>query len=81
MSKEPVVTVATIIGFILSGLAFAATQGWIDWTGEDATALEAFLQYAVPLVLTIGGGIVARRFVTPVSRPRDNDGRKLVPEQ
>lgn len=80
MSGEPVVTVSVIVGLILTGLTFAASQGWIDWTDEDASALEAFLQYAIPLLLTVVGGIVARRFVTPVADPHDNDGNPLVPK-
>jgi len=76
---EPVVTTAAVIGLILTGLTFAAQRGWIVWTGEDATALGAFLEYAVPLVLPIAGAIIARRFVTPLSDPMDNEGNRLVP--
>ena len=80
ISREPVVTSAVIVGLILSFLTFASQRGWIQWTGEDATALQQFLEYAVPLLIVGVGAVSSRFLVTPVKDPRDNNGNPLVPK-
>jgi len=78
--NEPVVWTNVVIGLILSGFALAGQRGWISWGDADATSLQAFLQYAVPIAFVVGGAFVARNWTTPLARPRDKDKTPLVPE-
>ena len=78
MNREPVLTAGAIVGAILSLVAALVAFGVVDWSEEQIGALEAALVAIVPMVLSLVGAWLARRQVTPVSDPRDNDGTPLV---
>ena len=78
INNEPVVTAGAIIGAIMAALTAMVALGVIDITPEQVSAIEALLVALVPLILSVVGAVVARRYVTPVANPRDNDGNELV---
>jgi len=49
-------------------------MGWLQMTDEQFTNLMAVVVLALPIV----GALIARRFVTPLADPKDNDGVELV---
>ena len=61
MTREPLITVATITAAVSAVLALLVAFG-IDLTGEQQTAILGVVAVAAPLVV----GVVARRKVTPV---------------
>ena len=84
MKNEPVMIGAgSVTALIVAFAAVAMRQGWIVLTPEQATAWGEFIRLLVPFLfaaapLLIGWRVRSR--VTPVSRPRDNLGRRLLPE-
>lgn len=74
IQNEPVVTAASIAALISSVIILARSMGWLQMTDEQFTNLMAVVVLALPII----GALIARRFVTPLSRPQDNDGVELV---
>ncbi|MEQ9403923.1 MAG: hypothetical protein RIM99_10075 [Cyclobacteriaceae bacterium] len=74
MSKEPVALINSIIAIIEAALVVAVGLG-LNWTPEQIAGVMA-------LIIAIGNAIktyLARKQVTPVSDPRDNNGNSLKP--
>jgi len=74
IANEPVVTAASIAALISSVIILARSMGWLQMTDEQFTNLMAVVVLALPIV----GALIARRFVTPLADPKDNDGVELV---
>lgn len=74
IANEPVVTAASIAALISSIIILARSMGWLQMTDEQFTNLMAVVVLALPII----GALIARRFVTPLIAPKDNEGRELV---
>lgn len=81
IQNEPVLTAGAIVGAIMAVLTALVALGVIDISGEQMSAIGAALTAVISLILPIVGAIVARRYVTPVSNPKDNDGNPLKAQQ
>lgn len=78
IQNEPVLTAGAIVGAIMATLTALVALGVIDISSDQMSAIGAALTAILGLLLPIVGAIVARRYVTPVSNPRDNDGNPLT---
>ena len=78
INNEPVITAGAIIGAIMAVLTALVALDVISITPEQISAVEPVLVAVVPLLLSLIAAVVARRYVTPVANPRDNDGNELV---
>lgn len=74
IASEPVVTAATISALISALLIWLRRMGWLPMDDAQFTDFMGF----VVLLIPIAGALVARRFVTPLAAPKDNDGVELV---
>lgn len=81
IQNEPVLTAGAIVGAIMATLAALVALGVIDISSDQMSAIGAALTAVFGLVLPIVGAWVARRYVTPVSNPRDNDGNPLKADE
>lgn len=79
IKNEPVMTAGAVIGAIMAVLTALVALDVISITPEQISAVEAVLVAVVPLLLSLIGAVVARRYVTPVANPRNNAGEQLVP--
>jgi hypothetical protein len=76
-SKEPVAW-ANIVAAIVALLSLAVAMGWISLTSEQFVEIERALG-AVGVVLSpLIAAFWARRQVTPLAEPKDEDGSPLV---
>jgi hypothetical protein len=80
MQNEPVITAAAAVGALMSILAALVALGVIDLSPEQMGAIEKTIVAVVPIALSLIGAWIARKQVTPLSNPRDDQGRKLRPE-
>jgi hypothetical protein len=71
MQTEPVRLVTLVTA------AVNASLGLLLFLGVDPEVVGALIAAAGAWVL-VGGEVLARRRVTPLARPRTNDGRPLV---
>lgn len=71
--REPVATAGLILVLINATLILVNAMGWFALGVEQMAAINGF---AAALL-----SVAVRAKVTPVSDPRDNDGRALVPRQ
>ena len=74
MNREPVLTAATISSAVVALLALLVAFG-IDLTKEQQAAILGVVAVAAPLIVAA----VSRRKVTPLSDPKDEQGRELTP--
>ena len=81
IQNEPVLTAGAIVGAIMATLAALVALGVIDITPEQMSAVEKALGAILALVLPVVGAWIARRYVTPVANPRDNDGNALKADE
>lgn len=81
IQNEPVLTAGAIVGAIMATLAALVALGVIAISPEQMSAIEKALGAILALLLPIVGAWVARRYVTPVSNPRDNDGNPLKADE
>ena len=72
MRLEPVAVVNGTVTIVEAAIALAVSFG-LNWSGEQVGLAMAVVIAVGNLIKTIW----ARRKVTPVAEPRDNDGRKL----
>ena len=72
MTLEPVAVVNATITIIEAAIALAVGFG-LDWSAEQVGLVMAVVVALGNLIKTIW----ARRKVTPVAAPRDNEGRRL----
>jgi hypothetical protein len=80
MQNEPVITAAAAVGALMSILAALVALGVIDLSPDQMGAIEKAIVAVVPIALSLIGAWIARKQVTPLSNPRDDQGRKLRPE-
>jgi hypothetical protein len=76
MRLEPVAVVNGLIAIIEASIALAVGFG-LNWSGEQVGLVMA-------VVIAVGNfakTLWARGQVTPVDDPRNNEGRRLTPEQ
>lgn len=73
LSREPLITIGTIMAVVGSLIALLRAFG-VPITNEQQDAMNQFLIAAGPLVVAL----VARRYVTPLSSPRDANGVELT---
>lgn len=74
ITNEPVVTAASIASLISAIIIFVRSMGWLPITDDQFANLMAVVAIALPII----GALIARRFVTPLSAPKDNEGHALV---
>ncbi len=74
LQNEPVVTAASIASLISAIIILARSLGWLPLTDEQFQNLMTVVVLALPVM----GALWARRKVTPLARPHDNDGFPLV---
>lgn len=81
MTREPVLTAASIAGVVMAFLAMAVSLGWLRLDEGQMQAIQAFVLPALGLLLPIAAAVWARGKVTPVARPATADGEPaaLVP--
>ena len=72
MRLEPVAVVNGTIAIVEAAIALAVSFG-LNWSGEQVGLVLAVVIAIGSLIKTIW----ARRKVTPVAAPRDNEGRRL----
>lgn len=76
MEREPVV-LANMVAATVSALIVALVSlDVLPWTGEQQAAVVA----AVVALVNLGAALWARRQVTPLADPRDDEGEALVRE-
>lgn len=71
MKREPVVTAGLVLVLVNATLILVNAMAWFPLTIEQMAAINGF---AAALL-----SVAVRAKVTPVSDPRDNEGRELVP--
>ena len=71
--REPVVTAGLVLVLVNATLILVNAMAWYALSIEQMAAINGF---AAALL-----SVAVRAKVTPVSSPRDNDGRELVPRQ
>lgn len=74
ISREPVITTASVTALIIAVCALLRAFG-VPITGDEQDAITGFVGAAGVIV----AGFIARGYVTPLSSPRTNTGRPLVP--
>lgn len=74
MKNEPVLTAAGLAGVVMSGLAMAVALGVIKLDEMQMGSIQTFLLAFLPLVLTVGAALWARKQVTPLNDPRTKAG-------
>ena len=75
MTLEPIAVVNATVAIAEAAIALAVGFG-LDWTPEQVALVMAAVVALAGLVKTLW----ARGQVTPVNAPRDNEGRRLLPE-
>jgi hypothetical protein len=75
VTLEPVAVVNATVAIVEAAIALAVGFG-LDWTPEQVALVMAVVVAVSALVKTLW----ARGQVTPVAAPRDNRGRRLLPE-
>lgn len=75
MNKEPLITTAAITAVVSALLVLLASFG----LALDAGQVQAILGF-IAVVAPIALAFVARKHVTPVADPKDNNGSPLAPE-
>ena len=83
IKREPVLVAGSIAGVISAGIIMLVNLGVLSWTPEQIESFNSFVIPAVALATPIAGAYLARRKVTPISDPRDEDGdpARLVAKQ
>ena len=79
--REPVMTAGAIVGAVMAVMAALVMLGVVNLDPEQLSAIETALLALLTLFLPIAGAWAARQQVTPMSDPRDDEGRRLVPEE
>lgn len=74
MTREPVLTAASIVAAATAVLAVLAAFG-LPLTAEQQAAVLGLIGVAAPYVVAL----LARRKVTPLADPRDASGKALLP--
>ena len=74
MKNEPVLTQGAILAVIQAALAALVSFG-VELTSDQTAALMALSTSVLAAIFAV----VVRSRVTPLSRPRDNEGNDLVP--
>ena len=54
IKNEPVIAAGTLVGGLMSVVAFLVVSGIITWSPDQVGAFEAMLIAIVPLVLSVG---------------------------
>ena len=75
MTLEPLAVVNATVAIAEAAIALAVGFG-LNWTTEQVALVMAAVVALAALVKTLW----ARGQVTPVTAPRDNQGRRLLPE-
>ena len=73
LSNEPVITGGAIVALIESIILLLTSFG-LKMSADQVTAIMSVVVILVPIIMAVW----ARSQVTPVSNPRDNEGRQLV---
>lgn len=76
LAREPGVITASITTAVIAIAALLREFG-VPLTAGQSTAIVG----VIGAVGALAAAIIARRYSTPLSDPRDNQGRRLVPEQ
>lgn len=76
LQNEPVVTAASIASLVSAIIILARSLGWLSLTDEQFQNLMTVVVLALPVL----GALWARRKVTPIANPKDNEGVALVRE-
>ena len=80
MKFEPLTRNAGIGALLIALLNWIKVMGWVSWTPEQFVVTEDTMLLLVSFLIMLFAIIEPRfREVTPVKRPRDNDGNVLVP--
>lgn len=74
--SEPVTIAGGVTAAVAAILGALVALGVLDLTAEQTGALVG----AVSAIVALVTAFLARHQVTPLSNPRDNTGRRLVPE-
>lgn len=76
IARRPLVTTGTLAALVAAVLALLTSFG-VPLTDAQQAAVSGLAAVLAPLVVAL----VGHRLVTPVSNPRDNSGRQLVPAE
>lgn len=69
ISREPVLTAASLAGLVSAAITFARLMGWLRLTDDQFNALMTFVGLLLPILFAIW----ARSKVTPVYNQREHD--------
>lgn len=75
MTREPLVTVASISATVAAVIALVVAFG-VDLTQDQTSAILGVVGVLAPLLVALA----THGKVTPVADPKDDTGRALVPE-
>ena len=75
LGREPVLTANLIAALVLEVCVLLRAFG-VPLTDGQQNAINS----VAGIVLVIGAAVIARRFTTPLSAPRDDLGRSLTPQ-
>lgn len=82
MIENPVTQAATISGAIIAvvntGVAMASGLGWVQWDTPTQALVNGFAVAVVNLGALVLPMLWARKRVTPLIAPKDEDGEPLV---
>lgn len=82
MPTNPVTQATTLSGALIllfnTGVAMATAFGWIHWDSGTQIAVNAFFLALLNVGSLVGPMLWARKQVTPVDSPHDEDGTPLV---
>ena len=78
--REPVIVAGTIVGLVEAAIVMSVALGWLDLDNEQIAAVMAFTAALVAVLAPLVGAVWSRGRVTPTNSPRDDTGRRLVPD-
>lgn len=76
MNREPIAISETLKTIATSLVIWLVVMGYWPMTPEQ----QAVTLTLVVAIVNAVGGYLERRYSTPLSDPRDNEGRRLTPE-
>jgi len=81
VKREPVALAGAVILALNAIIAWLMAMGWLSWDSEQVASFENLILVLVELAVLIVPLYIARRQVTPVAAPRNNEGVELVAKE
>ena len=78
LKRNPVAIAGSIVGLLMSMIAWLNVMGYLSWTPDQVSATEQMATIAMPLLMMAATTVITWYKVTPMSDPRDDDGAPLT---